>query len=437
MKFLFFTPTLRRSAIGRMATYVVRDLIAQGHQVVVIQSEATKFRFEERHGFNTKVIAWQDLKENDVILDSIDQIVFQVGNNYDFHEGCLHWMSKLPGIVSLHDFYLGHLFTGWAKNRRAEADEILRFWYGKGVANAFFQQACLATFIEDTLHTAPMTEWICSQATGVIIHSNWGSDRVLASCPGPVHVVPLAYEITPPTMTNEETVTKNSALQLLTIGNINPNKRIASVIKAIGASERLKAGIVYRLVGSIQPSIKEELFTLAKHSGVDLKIDGEVDDTSLTVALAECDVLCCLRWPVLESASASAIEGMLFGKAVLCTNAGFYSEIPENCVVKVSIEQEIPELTARLEDLLVDPLLKIDLGERAQAWASNTFVPTQYATSLVDISMLGLEALPFITACRSFSTTLKQWSTGSENTIAVADIGSLCVLSGTLVKGAR
>jgi hypothetical protein len=62
-------------------------------------------------------------------------VIYQIGDNYDFHGGAIPWLDKLPGVVCLHDFFVAHLFNGWAQSNRQVAEEVLRLWYGDEVSN--------------------------------------------------------------------------------------------------------------------------------------------------------------------------------------------------------------------------------------------------------------------------------------------------------------
>lgn len=159
-------------------------------------------------------------------------------------------------------------------------------------------------------------------------------DRVLNSCSGPVYVVPLAYDA--PNVEEMDFDIKKDKLYILTVGHVNTNKRAASVIKALGKSRSLSKKSVYQLIGSITSQMRKELTALAKKNKVDLIISGEVDNTILARAIVKADVVTCFRWPTLEAASASTIKALLYGKATVVTNAGFYSEIPDECTIKIN-----------------------------------------------------------------------------------------------------
>ena len=130
-------------------------------------------------------------------------------------------------------------------------------------------------------------------------------------------------------------------MTILTVGHANPNKRIDSVIRAIGSSEMLARAVTYRLCGRIEAGMAADLAALAKAKGVELVISGETTDDVLQEAMLDADIVCCLRWPSFESASATTIEGLLYGKAVVVTDAAFYREIPDDCVYKISPYDEV------------------------------------------------------------------------------------------------
>lgn len=432
MKLVIFTPAIRTSAIGRMACMVTHALVSQGHEVSVVRTETERLLGTPIHDFGTALISWNDVNQVMRLTNDADAVVYQIGDNFEFHQGGVEWLPKLPGLVCLHDFFLGHLFNGWTQTRRQQADEVLRNWYGNEIASRFFDYASDEKFVEDTRNSSPMTEWICSMAYGVMTHSCWGIERVLKSCPGPVYITPLAYDapIHRP-VTQSVSRPDLNQFRLLTLGHINVNKRVASVIRAIGNSPTLRKHTVYRLVGHINPETILELSELATKSQVTLLISGEVDDADLASAIQQADVVSCLRWPSLEAASASAIEALLYGKPIIVTDTGFYAEIPSDCALKISPSDEIGNLTAALERLATDPNQRDEMGKRAKQWASKQFTAVNYSSQLTacvtDIS----RAEPGIKAINNLNNLIKCWS-GTVGMLAECDIASVKLFEGSI-----
>lgn len=411
MKLIIFTPASEKSAIGRMAALVSRELVAQACEVTVVRTEARRLISSEAHDFGARILQWDQDTDVRQLARSADAAIYHVGNSLEYHEGAVRWLGEFPGLVCLHDFFLGHLFHDWAQTRREQASTVLRRWYGENASARFFEFTDPESFIEGRREFMPMTEWICSQAGGVLTHSGWGCGRVMNSCPGPIRVVPLAYDA-PASHANssQEAAAESPALRLLTIGHVNPNKRIASVIRAIGRSALLRSRVSYRLVGAVDPKTKNSLAELAASLGVSLVISGEVGQGELERAIVESDVITCLRWPALEAASASAIEAMLHGKAVIVTNTGFYADIPDSCAIKINQSNEIPEIQSCLEEMLDDRTRIKNLGESARRWATETFIPSNYAMQLIETARAMSRTLPARRAIDGFCLTLSRWT---------------------------
>ena len=102
-------------------------------------------------------------------------------------------------------------------------------------------------------------------------------------------------------------------------------------------------------------------------------------DEQLAEVLSNSDVMCCLRRPVLEGASASVIEGMLSGRPTVVVDDGFYGELPNEYVVKVPPAFDSSDLARVLERLMsVSAEQRLARGREAKAWASEEFSVDRY-----------------------------------------------------------
>jgi glycosyltransferase involved in cell wall biosynthesis len=428
MNLLIFSPLSVASAIGRVTELVVSALVEQGHSVTIVRSEDGHDLSAQARPVRASVLDWNERQRVLAAAASADGIVYQVGDNYEFHRGCLEWLPRLPGIVCLHDYFVGSLFRRWARANPEEADAILRLWYSEAIARRYFSFHDPAVFVEKTAQDAPMTEWIASMAQAVVTHSSWGIARVLAACPGPVRVLALPYDA--PDLPRGHSVRSADAFMVLTVGHVNANKRVESVIRAIAESDRLRPVATFQLVGKVERTMAERLAAFAKGEGVRLVVSGEVSDDALRAAIADADVISALRMPALESASASAIEAMLYGKPVIVMQTGFYQELPDDRVRKVSPEREVDDIRTTLEELQADPAARRALGDAAAAWATRTFRADTYATALTDLVVDLAIAAPILDAAASFARTLVGW--GATQRIAAADemVGPLRILGG-------
>jgi glycosyltransferase involved in cell wall biosynthesis len=88
---------------------------------------------------------------------------------------------------------------------------------------------------------------------------------------------------------------------------------------------------------------------------------------SMFAVLREADLCINLRYPNSEICSLSLLEQMAFGKPVLVLNSGIFGEVPENCVVRISLENEKEDIARKLEQL-------IDCGFEKTGWNAEAFV---------------------------------------------------------------
>jgi len=410
MRIVIFSPGLDRSSIGQGAAGACREMVAAGEDVNVVITEHPKYFGLGLHRFDCPLTDWVNEADVERLISQADACIFHIGNNYDFHVGALRWLEKGKGLVCLHDFFLGHLFYEAAGDQRGQAERILSYWYGEDASRSYFQHQSSQAFIAETRDLAPMTEWLCSQARAVITHSHWGADRVLRSCPGPVAVVPLVFDLPealrglPP---NERM--REDRLNLLTIGHMNLNKRLDKVIEAIGADPGLRRQVRYRLIGPIEDHVRNLLETQAASLGVKLEISGAVETSGLVEALTEAHVVSCLRHPTLEAASGSAIEAMMSGRPLLVTNAGFYAEIPDEFVLKIGVENEVQQLRDALRWIAAKPDLAVDMASKAQAWACETFTARNYAEQCRSVAEAMLRTNPVLDASLIHQAQFRTW----------------------------
>jgi glycosyltransferase involved in cell wall biosynthesis len=422
MKFVLFSPLAASSAIGRVTALVVEAMLNRGHSAVVIRTEDELLMSSPTHRCDAETILWNDEESVEAASRDADAIIHQIGNNYSYHCGSLHWLARCPAIICLHDFLVAHLFAEWAaKGRGQEAARVLTEWYGNDAATKFFKAENAQAFIEMASQSYPMTEWICSMALGVVSHSHWGMKRVAQSCPGPLRVLPLPYDAPSCVASAVNAKRGDGLLNILTVGHVNSNKRIDSVIRAIGSSSILRNTVAYRLCGRIEPLVAVELTELARRHGVALEISGEIDAAVLQSSMTSADIICCLRWPSFEAASATTIEGLLYGRAVVVTDAAFYSELPDDCVVKISVEDEVADLRNALEYLCTHSAAREAMALRGKQWASRTFTARNYVDNLEDLAIGVAAATPSIEMAQSIATQLAGWG-ASTALIAAEDI---------------
>ena len=400
MKIAWVTPFSHRSAIGRVSASVTAALSRRGHQIAIIRSESARDDSMQVHQTMFPIYWWQDINIQDI--DYIyDLIVLNIGDNYNFHAGIMAFIDRSVCLGIFHDFYLYNLFQQWiVQNDCSEEiyDQEVLFTYGSSslsLARAAWRNEAQ---LRDVANSLPMTEWIASRCGAALAHSRFYLARLEAACPGPVNVATLPFDSRDVPLLFHR---NRNEVVLLTVGVMNPNKCVAEVIKAICATPLLRERCRYRLAGIVSDAERARLASIASEGGF-TKLDflGEIDDANLTKELASSDAVICLRKPVLEGASASAIEAMKSGRPVVVANAGFYRDLPDELVFKVPPSVEETAIAELLERLVKDESLRVDSGRKAKAWACDTFATERYAAALEALARDFIRAKPVLSLAR-------------------------------------
>jgi glycosyltransferase involved in cell wall biosynthesis len=362
MRLLWLTPVHQGSAIAMFSELVLPCLKAKGCEVVVAATETNFVPSRRRPFLDLEILSVTNCL-GDGFDQAFDAIVANFGDHYPNHARSLD-VLRFPRLVGIfHDADMTNFSNGIRADGR-EAPATTGEWPDGRDVTASIARLC----------------------SGAVAHSSFYRP-VVAQCDGPIDVIPLAWSL-PGGVAEQQTLSLpagsgDKAFQILTFGNINWNKCADRVIEAIGAGPKLRDATEYKLVGSIEPEERSRLCGLAERLGVRLVVAGPVDEDELHRALEEADVVSCLREPVLEGASASAIEAMLHGCAVLVSDAGFYADLPDECVAKVPEATDAASIRVALEKLFVDPGERSNMGRRGREYAETVFSPDSYADALL------------------------------------------------------
>jgi glycosyltransferase involved in cell wall biosynthesis len=209
--------------------------------------------------------------------------------------------------------------------------------------------------------------------------------------------LPYDADWTSPVRSRKELGVDENHVLIVTVGHVNPNKRISDIIAALVRLGALTQGITYTVVGSCPVGYQAELEANIQRSNLQkvVRFVNHVSDEILRSYLSHADVCINLRYPTMEGASASVIEEMLFGKAVVVNDVGFFSELPNECVMKIR-PQAIDELAEALHKLVTDPAARKRLGDQARQFAEQEFRADRYAKELMDFAWEVRSAQPLL-----------------------------------------
>jgi glycosyltransferase involved in cell wall biosynthesis len=401
MRIAWCTPYSRHSAIGRVSSLIVEELLRLAEVDIWHPQTAEPLETPAR-----RITPLMGGHADAALLAKYDVAVYNMGNHLGNHREIFEAARRTAGIVILHDLALQNFFSAYylgnADLQTLYASAVKR-WYGERGAAAVSD--LVAGISSDFLGSPdvlefPLFEEAIAGSYGVVTHSNFSADRVRKVFPGLVRHMPLPYKVNrririPP---RDSLGIPAGRILAITVGDVNTSKRIRAVIETLGNDQALAARIFYVVIGNPAPAYESELMHMVNKFGLtnSVRFAGIASEELLGAYLTYADFCITLRYPALETSSAIAIEQLAYGKPLIVSKTGFYEELPDDCVLKVRIDHEVEDLRSAMERLTNDPLLRQRMSKRARPYAREVFRADRYARAILELGQEMLDAKPLL-----------------------------------------
>ncbi len=313
--------------------------------------------------------------------------IYNIGNS-SLHCGIVNQAMENPGVIILHDVCLLELGIAHAKEHpEFDLQEMVINEYGTEAGKLLSQLYSDKTYewcgdsqeqYGDFVTLYPPFETFISNAYGIVVHSQYALEKVKARYSGPVIKLNLPYDAAVGAP-NHRQFTR--PLEIIFCGHAGPNRRLTQFFSAWAEVSQPN---LFRLSLYGNISKAEELLSQAANFGLAefIKVVGFVDDDVLDKAIARSDLALNLRNPTMGEASASQLRYWSHGIASIVSDVGWYGELPNNVVLKVSSNSEQEGLIAILERILSGEQELLDTGGAGYQYLQNHHSLAQYIASL-------------------------------------------------------
>jgi glycosyltransferase involved in cell wall biosynthesis len=339
-------------------------------------------------------------------LNRADMSIYQIGNNFLFHGSIWQICQLHPGVIVLHDVRLQDFFLNiyremWQDkhgylslmenlygNEGVEIGE--RLW--KGELNP-----------EDAAVKYPLTEIAQQYAGAVVVHSQEAFHEIQKNKRCHVAYLRLPYKQLP----EPENVHVGSGVirsarvpyRLIQFGHLGANRRIKSILEALATFPEKDC---FRL--SIYGTFENEkwLKEIIGRFGLSelVRIKGFVSERDLYRALSESHLAFNLRYPSMGEASGSQLQIWNHALPSLVTKTGWYSEISEEVVGHVRVENEIKDIHRHLKAFLRNPARYAEMGKKGADMLREYHDPKVYAEEIVEFAGMSKEVFRLMTTNR-------------------------------------
>ena len=390
MKIAWFTPFSVKSAIGKYSQSITNDLVKYCSIDLYVNE------FQDNLTTELDIFPIQKYTEAK-ILKKYDFIVYNIGNNFQYHKEIFEILKKYPGIVILHDFVMHHFFAAYyidfLKNRAAYIGnmELLYGKRGKRIAESIYSSKKQPVWETDKVIEYPFFEKALGNAYGIIVHSKFLAKKVKTKFLQPVGIIHHPFYSycgfeREKVHDKKKLGIDEEKILLLSVGYVNPNKRIDKVIRVLGENKLLREKIRYIIIGpcehlSYYGKLNDLLLKYQLNEVV--KFLGYLEDSALHEYMANADAFINLRFPPTEGASGSLLEQLYFCKPVIVTDIGFYSELPDECLVKIRFSHEEADIKNALNWMIEDYSALNEIGCTGHKFAMENFTTQKYCEKFV------------------------------------------------------
>jgi 2-polyprenyl-3-methyl-5-hydroxy-6-metoxy-1,4-benzoquinol methylase/glycosyltransferase involved in cell wall biosynthesis len=303
-------------------------------------------------------------------LDEYDAVVYHVGNDHRYHARIVETMRKHPGITVFHDLALQDFFLGLARERQdmhLYLDEMVACHGEKEqkLAEEHLRRGSVPPHVAAPL-SFPLNCRLARNAEGIVTHSEWARARLQAITPSvPIRRINMPVVTGPPGCNREN---NDGPVSIASFGLITPGKGIEQVLRVL-ATLRDEFDFHYTLVGADNSYFNVRAL-VADYGMTDrVTITGQVSLEDFKRWIAATDIALNIRERTVGETSASLCRIMAAGVPSIVADAGWYSEIPDDSVIKIPLDFHADALLqAFLRRLLGDSAFRARIGDNARRY---------------------------------------------------------------------
>ena len=301
-----------------------------------------------------------------------DRVLYHFGNSH-FHRHMFTLLERYPGIVVLHDFFLGNICAHMDVTSYAPGVWTRALLHAHGW-NAL-QHRFSAEDAADVVYKWPCNLDVLQLAQGVIIHTNY-SRRLAREWYGPSfgqdwalipHLrVPVADKQR--SAARSEIGLSDDVFLVCSFGLLGPTKLNHCLVEAWLASSLARdqrCKLVF--IGQASGEYDERMRQLLRAGAGRITITGWADETTYRHYLAAADMAVQLRTLSRGETSGTVLDCMNYGVPTIVNANGSMADLPIDTVCMLEDDFTTGALQVQLERLYADSSERKALGTRAAA----------------------------------------------------------------------
>lgn len=318
--------------------------------------------------------------------DEFDRILYHVGNA-PFHKHMTDLIKIAPGVVVMHDFYLGHLY-GWISHNYHDSTWSTSLYRSHGYLAVDKRYKSP----EETLFSYPCNYEILNAAIGVISHSDYS--RTLAKEWYPSRefawsVIPLLRQSSSSSdkiLAKKQLGFSEQDIIICSFGFLGETKLNHRLIDAISKNVlELNKNIYLVFVGeNPEGSYGELIKDKIRQSAGRITITGFASKQLFDTYLRSADIAVQLRSKSRGESSAAVLDCMNYGIPTIVNANGSMAELPKDCVIMLPDDFTDDELSSSIKHLINNKAYVEEIGLAAQKYIHDQHSPKKCANQYFD-----------------------------------------------------
>ncbi|HXK08326.1 MAG TPA: glycosyltransferase [Vicinamibacteria bacterium] len=342
-------------------------------------------------------------------LRPYDLALYQMGNGRP-HDFVYDLLSRLPGLLVLHDLVLHHAraaqflesepVRAWGRDpssraAREAARGPLDAWraeleYSYPGRGERLSAVHLGTVGDLLPYAYPLFRIPVEASRAVAVHNAFMAEAIHAEVPA-AHVMqvpmPAAAAPSDPRATRALRARLGFGADDVVVGSfglLTAEKRVETVARAVGRAAARDRRIRLLLAGPVaDPARLDAALDRLGVRGLTVAT-GRVPLADLPAHVDAADVVAHLRYPTARETSAALLRVLAQGRATIVSDLAHQADLPEDAVVRVDATDEEGGLVRAILRLAADPAARSRLGRAAADHVRRAHAPTRVRAAWED-----------------------------------------------------
>lgn len=322
-----------------------------------------------------------------VDFDSYDHILYNMGNNHLYHQYIYEAALEHPGVIIHHDLSIFHFIYCYFENVLKSLYSSLYSRFGIEAFTAVKNAANDKDALVNLASVMPLYDELLKTDNRFIVHSNYSKNKLLESnliSEDRIAKINLIEQMEDDEVFLEKDALykkygiDKDALVIIALGNIvstKKNKETCRVIKEL--SKEIDQKICYVMVGN------GDLADDYLEDGLIIKT-GFTELIEFNSFVKYADIVVNLRYPPMGETSAAVLRSLQMGRPIVTNNGGWFTEIPDDIVEKIELDNVEKNLKKSLKKLIMDKDLRDKLGELGKEYVKNECSKNLIAQKMFD-----------------------------------------------------